>query len=1174
MIKRSKDPSLAQSAEAASAPLTKWSKIPDPRDVPRGEILLPRVAPETIALAQRLAAEIKEHLTVASGSAQKLPRRMQVAAFMQLTKEISDKLQIDLEHRENYQEILTLCAYLCSRPDNMRGSPLLIGLPIGLIEDSSLSDTPRAVALMRYFITETIGMRTAKDVENFAQWSKTLAKHGFGTLKGFQIPDLVGRAYPGFQEGDVPAIREWKLPQTNKWSFDEQHRLTTLTRAKRAFRSVLFEVGALKRDGSLDVERLLTTKWGLTFSDPQYGLRGIIHKKSPISNSLRALRIAIPRVIGLKQGQISPYQLRYMAAPESREEALREIHKLTRYLVEVKLKLTTKDSHPSPSKIAAIPNWGYIYDSHASECFSWGVVKNAAEALQVTYPQLFGWSKNQIAPGQVSWAGMWQGVAGRELFARRFAHAINNFYCKHVDQRGLKFNPNGHPILKLDISESLALQSALSTQRLSWGGLITANCLDAGLRKAYSGKLSEVFKDILDRKDGSPAPDLDALGLSDLKRKITTERRMLGLALSKVARQGKDSNVEPHSNTAGLIDSQRLLARFCAPHIDLAERRLARSIYRFTLAALRGEPPEKNPKPRFNLLRSVLSAQFVSGPHAGNKIASSGDIASVLRFIANNETVALGLSRNEHNHLKKLIVDLNSRRDKLTRPALRSALAVAQNIDRKDHPLQYLENITGAIIKYLSSPAHLGIPKMIARVLPREDRGLTPNPADFGLGELQAPPSHRFNNWATQLSPEQANQKVALVIRMLVEDRLGLAEANGAVSAAKLLSVTNWSDELRKFSPRCLSWGGVKTIEGALQLAYPQLFGWKAGLIKPGEIVSQGMWRHQSGRELLGKRLAFALAEFYSTHIGDRGPQFNPDAPPYLSISVRQAIEIRSAMANMRIGLVELVKQAGLTNAVRELCKSRTELALELAIDSSPPKVTSYSSKATIIKVLRGGYRSLLVINLLSSLLKSRPHIKWPEHVYFNPYLDKVPANELGVEGTPFNRLCQPQPARADRPLAIALYKASINAAKLGIESYLGRPESALELILNGRINSGSDSKQYVLSDSELKRLFTFIKDEALDCLSLNQQHKQMIIEFISQFRGERYRILRPVLLKAINLQKKSGENDNLLELLNMAVNTILSVITNTEARRARLIGETTPLFERLNDDALDSQAG
>jgi hypothetical protein len=83
-----------------------------------------------------------------------------------------------------------------------------------------------------------------------------------------------------------------------------------------------------------------------------------------------------------------------------------------------------------------------------------------------------------------------------------------------------------------------------------------------------------------------------------------------------------------------------------------------------------------------------------------------------------------------------------------------------------------------------------------------------------------------------------------------------------------------------------------------------------------------------------------------------------------------------------------------------------------------------------------------------------------------------------------------------------------------------------------------------------------------------------MIIEFISQFRGERYRILRPVLLKAVNLQKKSGESDNLLELLNMTVNTILSVITNTEARRARLIGETTPLFERLNDDALDSQAG
>ena len=319
---------------------------------------------------------------------------------------------------------------------------------------------------MRYVFSEEHNQLKPFDIEDSISLASMIKDSGLATLlKKASIFDLLQIAYPMYMAGDFPIIRPHLISANSKWALDSDDGIPELMimSAKR----IALEQDIIKADGNYDLEKIKKVKWSEVFNNQGY--RAVFNLNlDNLRGPLDALTLALPAIIGIKQGQIRPWDLEGIKINWSQTNAQGERINSLKYI-----KLLTQailrdagciddQGKVNIFKIKQIKNWRERFDKEFD-----GALYNSGysvyEAFQLTYPDLCGQTENKIR--QSDFKTSWENNDGAARFKVQFAEALYEFLeClknngKIVDHQASLNTTKDLPTVNLQDEDLEALRS-------------------------------------------------------------------------------------------------------------------------------------------------------------------------------------------------------------------------------------------------------------------------------------------------------------------------------------------------------------------------------------------------------------------------------------------------------------------------------------------------------------------------------------------------------------------------------------------------------------------------------------------------------------------------------------------------------------------------------------------
>lgn len=303
--------------------------------------------------------------------------------------------------------------------------------------------------LLRFILAEEHGCKTAKDLEGTdGSLTPRLIKSGLASLiKTASVFDLLNMAYPGYLDGDYPKIRAHMIECGNKWKPDGD--LPSEFMILSARRIFLEQEGVIK-NSLYNREKILSTNWAEVFN--QSPLRSVYNQGlADLTGPLNSLELAIPSVIGIRDGQIKPWDFKKLIQWSKRDRSCRPaiaekyIKLLTQYIVRQAGCLDERDQ-PVIKKIKREKGWRSKFDQ---ECL--GALDHSGfttwQAFQLTYPDLCGTQNHQLRESDFTISGNWTNETSVERFRRELAEIIYQLLQRLKESSTIQeysaiFNPN------------------------------------------------------------------------------------------------------------------------------------------------------------------------------------------------------------------------------------------------------------------------------------------------------------------------------------------------------------------------------------------------------------------------------------------------------------------------------------------------------------------------------------------------------------------------------------------------------------------------------------------------------------------------------------------------------------------------------------------------------------
>lgn len=481
--------------------------LPDPKITSRSEISLDgpgekETRLEKAQIARALARKIKEN--VKSGQSRYITQDQQrttyrnfLGALMHAARELDmDAIELGLDN-----DVLVLTAYNCLRtnadqylvPQDKKEEGFLEAFPNGIFDRYFLE---RVKTLTKHYLVDLRGIDNAEAIESIDK--ATLIEGGLEIVdRTFQRPDLCKLLCSGYLEGENPPIRLWRMNYDKKWASEDGVLLIG-----RGLRNVLkYDLGAINPDDTYNLEAFESISWKDVFSTNKYGLNNALNYCPFLNNTLDAVRVACPGLIGIDAGQLPPWKVTFNGMWQYADsDSKRLIDDVTEYVVERKLKCVSDSNTVSADKIRGVKDWDKEYNKVASGCLSASNLK-AHEALKRKYSHLFGLEKDQIKPWEIMYSGMWSGNEGQKLFRLAFAYVL---YDSGLGNFDFSHQP---PVFSFTANEfkswyDLRFSEAGKTLKKH----LIANGLGGGLKQVSGDNLKEAVRILFNIEDDALIP--------------------------------------------------------------------------------------------------------------------------------------------------------------------------------------------------------------------------------------------------------------------------------------------------------------------------------------------------------------------------------------------------------------------------------------------------------------------------------------------------------------------------------------------------------------------------------------------------------------------------------------------------------------------------------------------
>jgi hypothetical protein len=378
----------------------------------RSNFLLPRNKQEIIDLAKSTLAKINSKNYSTYDEFEKV--------FLKKIPETNSLSEI--EKKDSATIACLLSVKSSTRPLSQTSS-----FPEGFL-DCDERFTRRVQVLMRYVFSEEHQKLGPFDMEGSISLGSMIKDSGLATLlKKATIFDLLQIAYPMYMAGDFPIIRPHLISANSKWALDSDGGIPDLMimSAKR----IALEQNIIKADGTYDLEKIKKVNWSKVFNNQGY--RAVFNLNvDNLRGPLDALTMALPGIIGIKQGQIRPWDLEGINinwsltnAQGERINSINYIKLLTQAIVR-DTGCVSDSSDVNIFKIKQIKNWRERFDKEFN-----GALYNSDysvyEAFKLTYPDLCGQTENTIR--QSDFKTSWENNDGAARFKVQFAEALYEF---------------------------------------------------------------------------------------------------------------------------------------------------------------------------------------------------------------------------------------------------------------------------------------------------------------------------------------------------------------------------------------------------------------------------------------------------------------------------------------------------------------------------------------------------------------------------------------------------------------------------------------------------------------------------------------------------------------------------------------------------------------------------
>jgi hypothetical protein len=378
----------------------------------RSNFLLPRIRTEIIDLAKITLPKIQSRTFSTYDEFEKV--------FLQ---EIPKSTSLsDIEKQDSATIACLFSVRSDTRPQSTNSS-----FPKGFL-DCDEGFTKRVQVLMRYVFSEEHNQLKPFDIEDSISLASMIDDSGLATLlKKAPIFHLVQIAYPMYMAGDFPIIRPHLISANSKWALDSDDGIPELMimSAKR----IALEQDIVKANGNYDLEKIKKVKWSEVFNNQGY--RAVFNLNlDNLRGPLDALTLALPAIIGIKQGQIRPWDLEGIKinwsqtnAQGERINSLKYIKLLTQAIVR-DAGCIDDQGKVNIFNIKQIKNWRERFDKEFD-----GALSNSGysvyEAFQLTYPDLCGQTENTIRHSDFKTS--WENNDGEARFKIQFAEALYEF---------------------------------------------------------------------------------------------------------------------------------------------------------------------------------------------------------------------------------------------------------------------------------------------------------------------------------------------------------------------------------------------------------------------------------------------------------------------------------------------------------------------------------------------------------------------------------------------------------------------------------------------------------------------------------------------------------------------------------------------------------------------------
>jgi hypothetical protein len=367
-------------------------------------------------------------------------------------------------------------------------------------------DEGREIAglLLRCFFEQKLKVKTARDLELKKGFSKELIASGLSSLtKGLSPIGLIETAYPGITHGRDPVIRPWLIQQGTKWQGD-----TGLELTKRAC-AWLLEYGEKiynRKDETFDIEKIKSINWSEVIE--RHGLRKMLELSPALHDSLDvislgAITLGKKNLIGIKEWQLKPWEVRRLGMwREYKSNCRRLIDQVTAYAVGKVLREKAPHMFMRSGKGVLIADevkkykaWSELFNGVACDCLRNSGLK-IHQALSRVYPEIFGWSENQITFYDLPSTGKWIGKKGTKNFREGFARAIYRY--------GLGKFRSDTGTYSFNMQDFIRWEKQMHMSGLNFIDIVRLQGLSGGLKySAAKDKISRAIDILFERSPGS-----------------------------------------------------------------------------------------------------------------------------------------------------------------------------------------------------------------------------------------------------------------------------------------------------------------------------------------------------------------------------------------------------------------------------------------------------------------------------------------------------------------------------------------------------------------------------------------------------------------------------------------------------------------------------------------------